>query len=77
MMADNSLDVARRCLRFLQQTAGRDKVYRAAQYGSRLILWFWTGKSDTPRFIGILKTLEAHLVISRKRKSYINTHVFT
>ncbi|XP_062518954.1 peroxisomal membrane protein 11B-like [Corticium candelabrum] len=65
-MTDTQLDAVRRVLRFLQHTAGRDKLYRTAQYGSRLILRAWKGRPNAPQFLAILNTLESHLSLSRK-----------
>ncbi|CAG5115715.1 unnamed protein product [Candidula unifasciata] len=62
------MSLARDFIKFSSSTSARDKIFRLAQYGSRLLLWQLThGSPDRHReVITRLSKLEAALSLSRK-----------
>ncbi|BFZ22479.1 hypothetical protein BsWGS_25518 [Bradybaena similaris] len=62
------MSLSKDLIKFNSQTAARDKIFRLAQYGSRLLLWQLThGSPDVPgEVITRLSKLEAALGLSRK-----------
>uniref|UniRef100_A0A0B6YTQ2 Peroxisomal membrane protein 11C n=1 Tax=Arion vulgaris TaxID=1028688 RepID=A0A0B6YTQ2_9EUPU len=62
------MSLSKNLIKFNTQTAARDKIFRLAQYGSRLILWQLThGSSEVKgEIISRLTKLEGALGLSRK-----------
>jgi len=52
-------------LKFLENSAGRDKIVRLLQYGSRFLAW-WLLNNNQPNLSKKFSNLEAHSSISRK-----------
>lgn len=51
---------------FCNKTAGRDKLYRVTQYGSKFVIWYLLKNGKTENIVNTLKELEKLMSTSRK-----------
>jgi len=64
----STLDVIQfsRILKYLEATAGRDKIVRLMQYGSRFLAWYLLINNNKSPVAKKLESLEAHSSMARK-----------
>lgn len=60
---DSTVD---RIIKLLNQTSGRDKIYRSCQYGGKFVWWSLEQRQGHEEITRKLKLLETHLGTSRK-----------